>query len=286
VIVVGVDFSPESECAVAHAMAAARRTGSPLTLVHVGLVPDDPIGIPTSMRPGAEHWRSLLLDQLAEDRRKLGELRERLAGQGVEISQVVVDNFPDVGVAAAAHELGAVLLVVGTHGRSGVRRFLLGSVAEKTIRVAEASVLVARGDANPGGYRRVVAGTDFSPHARRAIEWAFALAAPDAEIRVVHTWESYAMSLSAAMRAELHAGAEEAMATQRAEVLESAHGREQQVSFEVVEGCPAVVLDDRSERADLVVVGSHGRRGLRRFFLGSVAEQTVRHGRCSVLVAR
>jgi nucleotide-binding universal stress UspA family protein len=287
-ILVGVDFSPGSQRAVDHALTVARHVGAELVLAYVGVVAEPPVGLAPSMKATAETWRGLLGSQLERERAQLGELRERLEGQGVDVSHVVLDGFADTALAEAARTIEAGLVVVGTHGRTGLQRFLLGSVAEHTVRAAHTSVLVARGDAPAGGYRKIVVGTDFSEQAERAIDQALVYAAPGAEIRVVHAWAlpltsaDLPGSFAAQLRESSDAAARELETRLRArEVPEGTT-----ISVEAVVGAPAVVLDARSEGADLVVVGSRGRRGLKRFLLGSVAEVTVRHARCTVLVAR
>ena len=278
-IAVGVDFSPESQRALDHAMAIARHTGAAITLIHVGAVPE----------PGpSEPWRDALLERLAADRARLADLHERLSGQGVEVSQLVVDGFADTRLAEVAQTAHADLVVVGTHGRSGVRRILLGSVAEKTARLAESSVLVARGEAVPGGYRRVVVGTDFSPHADRALERALEITAPGGEVRVVYAWSApyTAYDLDGRVLAALRDTAEAEIERQRPRILGFPTPPDVTLRLELADGAPFSVLDTLSGDADLVAVGSHGRRGVRRLLLGSVAEATIRHARCSVLVAR
>ena len=294
-IVAGVDFSPESEIATHQALGIAERLGARLVLVHVGLVPAAPEGIPPSMEPTARTYRGVLLDRLESDRRRLDELRHRLAGHGVDVSVMVIDEFPDTGVAAAAHQLSADLIVVGTHGRTGFRRLLLGSVAEKTIRLAEQSVLVARpSPAEHGAYHRILVGTDFSPLGERALDRALELAAPGAEVHLIHCWTPPGpelgldtlelTTLTATLRDELvhhHT-------TEAARLFAARSHFPVELRFQPLESSPAAGLDDLATRllADLIVVGSHGRRGVRRLLLGSVAEATVRHAPCSVLVAR
>lgn len=281
-IAAGVDFSPESQRAVEHAMAIARHSGASLTLVHVGVVP------PARAERPDDAWAMLLRETLAADRLRLAELRERLSRQGVEVSHVVADGFADVAVAETARELAADLVVVGTHGRSGVRRILLGSVAEKTIRLAESSVLVARGDAIAGGYRRVVVGTDYSPLAWRALERAFDVVARDADVRVVHAWRApyVEYDVDGRILASLREAAEVEAGVQRETMFALPRPPDVTLRLDVVDGVPFEALEGLSADADLLVVGSHGRRGARRFFLGSVAEATARHARCAVLVAR
>lgn len=281
-IVVGVDFSPASQLAVDHALMLARRGGASLTLVHVAPVP-----APAHLRPD-DSWAALLRERLSADRARLAELRERLAGQGVEISQIVVDGEPDPGLADAARELHADLVVVGTHGRTGLGRLLLGSVAEKTTRLASSSVLVARGEVPAAGYRRVVVGTDFSPLAWAALERGLELTAPGGDVRVIYAWQAPYIEYDVAGRMfeALREAAVAEVAANRARILAMPRPEGVTIGLDLADGAAFSVLDRASETADLVVVGSHGRRGVRRLLLGSVAEATVRHARCAVLVAR
>jgi nucleotide-binding universal stress UspA family protein len=281
-ILVGVDFSPSSLRAVEHAMAIARPRGAPVVLAHVAAIP------PPRDVSGDDAFAALLRERLAADRAALADLRDRFAGQGIELSQILHDGFADAALADIAREVGAALIVVGTHGRTGVRRWMLGSVAEKTVRLADASVLVARGEARPGGYRRIVVGTDYSDLAWRAVARALELAAPDAEIRVVHAWQApyVEYDLTGEILAKLRESAEAEAQVHRVRVRELPRPPGISMRLELADGVPFEALDELSTESDLVVVGSHGRRGVRRFILGSVAEATVRHARCSVLVAR
>jgi nucleotide-binding universal stress UspA family protein len=289
-ILVGVDFSPTSELAVQHAVAIARHTGAPLALAHVGLVPDsDDLDVAGGASTGP--YRALLQLRLAEDRRRLASLRERIAGQGVELSQVVLEDMPDSGLIAAGKELDADLIVVGSHGRTGMSRFLLGSVAERVVRHADCSVLVARGEAVPGGYRRIVVGTDFSAPAAAALEWALTVAAPSADVRVVHGWSLTSLQANdpadlVALAGAIDTARGEATSRFGRELLAARRRSDVRLHFDAVEGPASAVLIDASCDADLVVVGSHGRRGVRRWLMGSVAEAVARHADCSALVAR
>jgi nucleotide-binding universal stress UspA family protein len=282
-IVVGVDFSAESERAVDHAIEVARGVGGGLTLVHVGTVPE-PIGAGW----GDDAWREAIEARFGDALARLAAVRDRLSGRGVEVSHVVVDGFPDTGLADTARDLVADLIVVGTLGRTGFRRLLVGSVAEKTVRLADASVLVTRGDAVPGGYRRIVVGTDYSPLAWCAVERALELAAPGAEVRIIHAWSApyVAYELTGWVLDQLRDAAEAEAAEHRERAVAMAAPAGATVTLELVDSAPVAALEALSESSDLVVVGSHGRRGVRRLLVGSVAEATVRHARCTVLVAR
>jgi nucleotide-binding universal stress UspA family protein len=295
-IAVGVDFSPTSDLAVRQAAAVARHAGGRLLLLHVGLVPEHLDGVPPAMEATAATYRAILQRRLDDDRARLETLRGTLVGPGLEVSHAVVDGFPDSGLADAAQELGADLLVVGSHGRTGLKRWLLGSVSEKTIRVAGTSVLVVRGDetAPADGFRTIVVGTDFSAHGDDAIRGALALAAPGADVHAVHCWQAPGpdLGVDAGDLAAFHATLATDMAAfhreQGAALLARHAAAPVTLRFDAIQGAPAATLDDvaAAENADLIVVGSHGRRGVRLLLLGSVAEATVRHAPCSVLVAR
>jgi nucleotide-binding universal stress UspA family protein len=298
-IAVGIDFSPESDSAVQHAMNIARHVGAEVVLVHVGAIIDDTFNANETLHPSIKEWQAFVQQDLADDRRRLEEMRERLRGQGVEISHVLRDGFADTGLAETAGDIGADLLIVGTHGRSGLRRFFLGSISERVVRLSHTNVMVARAlpapEAGKRGYRRILVPTDFSAPAARALELAFDLAAPGARIELVHFWQ---VPVTASTPYAPFKAAEDALTTVREAMSEAAEQSGQSLleryrrsdvdlTYHAVEASPAHGIQDRLAQGDyeLVTVGSHGRRGIRRLLLGSVAELTVRHAPCSVLVA-
>jgi nucleotide-binding universal stress UspA family protein len=236
-------------------------------------------------------YKAVLRLRLAEDRRRLAARRDLLAGQGVELSQVIIEDMPDTGLVRAAQEADAAMVVVGSHDRTGAVRVLVGSVAERVVRMAPCSVLLARGDAAPGGYRRIVVGTDFSAAAVPALERALELAAPGADVHVVHGWNFTTLQDGDPAELVALAGRVDALRAEEnsrygRELLAARERADVRLRFDAVEGPPVQVLIDAARDADLVVVGSHGRRGLRRWLVGSVAENVARHASCSVLVAR
>lgn len=292
-IVVGVDLSPECEVAISHALEVARHMGASVTLALSTFVPSGPDGLAPPMLATYTRYAEILKERLAEEHNQLAELRARYSGRGVELSQVLLDGRPEDRIPEASKELGAVLTVVGTHGRTGFSRFSLGSVAEKVVRAEERPVLVARGPAPAGGYRRIVVGIDFSPPSRKAVQLARSYLAPGGSLELVHCWQLPFWSFAS--------GAPtlgEDLVRFQAEVLGDVENTGKQwvaelgdldgsVTFRSMEASPAAGLDAwaRERSADLIVVGSHGNRGLRRWLLGSVAEVTVRHAPCSVVVA-
>ena len=112
-------------------------------------------------------------------------LRER----GIKVSHVIRRGYADEGIVAAAADLSVDLIVTGTHGRTGLARFFLGSIAEKVVRLAQTNVLVARpSDSEDGAFQRILVPTDFSPASKRALLLGMDLAAPNATITLFHAW--------------------------------------------------------------------------------------------------
>ncbi len=138
-ILAATDFSPASEPAVAQAIRLARSEGATLTLIHVY----EP--------PGAASFGSYvaspgLYEQIEEALRAgaekgLAPLVEAARKEGVEAAPLVVRGIAHSGITEAAAKNHADLIVIGTHGRSGFFRFLLGSVAQKVIAAAPCPVM-------------------------------------------------------------------------------------------------------------------------------------------------
>jgi nucleotide-binding universal stress UspA family protein len=283
-IVVGTDFSPESEVAARYGIKIARHTGADVVLVHAGMVPDH--SLPSPRNEAAREWQRIVDDRLAADRGKLEELRQRLASQAPEVSHMMIDGFADTALCEAGKQLGADLLIVGTHGRTGLTRFLLGSVAERVVRLYERNVMVARPGAQEGaGFHRILVPTDFSMHAEDALRLALVLAAPGATVDVFHTWDTPPELALEWTGPILHELAEQARASGE-NLLQKYQREELTITYETARARAIAGIIDRlhEHEHDLVVMGSHGRRGLRRFLLGSVAEKIVRHAPCSVIV--
>jgi nucleotide-binding universal stress UspA family protein len=197
-------------------------------------------------------------------------------------------------VVRRAEAWGADLVVVGTHGRSGIARVLLGSTAERVVRHAHGSVLVARPIKKTGV---VVAATDLSEASLPVVE----AAARAAERRNARLVVVTAVDFSTAAVTSI-AGApfgatpvfpppetQEAVRSAMRETITREIERVRATGeARVIDGSPASAITELAESlgAELVVVGTHGRTGLTRLALGSVAERVVRAASSSVLVVR
>jgi nucleotide-binding universal stress UspA family protein len=205
-----------------------------------------------------------------------------------EYALSVPEGDPAAEVVRRAEEWNAELVVAGSHGATGLPRMRLGSVAEEIVRLAHCPVLVTR---PPAGSRIVVGGTDFSDGATPALTVAAEEAARTGGRAVfVHSVEWplvldtqfvgwTAVDTEAMVAAELEL-------RQRLEAVVAAGGLVGEARITRGEAERALVREAVALAADLLVVGTHGRTGLSRIVLGSVAEFVVRTAPCSVLVVR
>ncbi|MFN0246388.1 MAG: universal stress protein [Kofleriaceae bacterium] len=180
------------------------------------------------------------------------------------------------------------LCVTGTHGHTGLSRVLLGSVAEKVVRHSPCSVLVVRPDAEVTSFKHVLVPTDFSVSAAHAVELAPRLVEPTGTITLLHVLE---LPVSQGGEVALEFG--RALSVKAAERLDQTVSSLRGATKATIDtrtrigspGSQALLAVDADPTIDLVVVGSHGRTGIKRVLFGSVAEKIVRHARCPVLVA-
>ena len=285
-ILVGTDFSPEAVVATEHAVKLARYLDAELELVHYGTVPDETRDVPPGSS-SAPVINQLALAKLAEDKARLDELRTEIEARGVAVTARLIDAYPDIGLCDSAEELDVGLVVTGTHGRTGLSRFLLGSVAERVMRNCKRPIMVARNSDHDteGGFKRILVPTDFSQLAERALEFALGLAASAGVVELFHCWQVPPMTMGYELEPLVESLGSEVQA--QGDALLETHARDDvHLGFFALRDAPAQGIQVRLEQEDFdcVVMGSHGRRGLSRFLLGSVAEVTVRHAPCSVIV--
>lgn len=150
-ILVPTDFSEPAERALDEAMALASKLGSQLILLHVSWCP--PIAYNSFVE--APLWTAEELTRGAQDEfdKQLASAKQRYA----KTEGVFVTGDPWTGILRTAEEVGADLIVMGTHGRRGLSHLLLGSVAEKIVRLSPIPVLTLSGGAEREARRRVLA---------------------------------------------------------------------------------------------------------------------------------
>jgi nucleotide-binding universal stress UspA family protein len=134
-----VDFSDASEHALEYAIDLARKLNANIHIMHawqpVLYAMGDGVIIPTS------EFISALMTDLKD---KTNALVEQYQGRGVSVSGELLEGIPYEEIVRAAQKLPAELIVMGTHGRSGLVHFMLGSIAERVVRTSPVPVLTVR----------------------------------------------------------------------------------------------------------------------------------------------
>ena len=288
-----VDFSEFSRYALDYAVGIARWHDAELTALHV--IP--PI---TSLLPSSGEGPCPPLVFTAEDLQQCrNELESFARASGVEALEIeVVQGSVPGEIVRCAADLPADLLVVGTHGRSGFERLMLGSVTEKVLRKSPCPVLTvpARAQATvpvPALFSRVLCAVDFSPASLHALALAESMAGEAAaRLCVMHVLEP--ASVFEPVVAVGADGLPTVGGDPRREAgrrLEGLVGRDTRAFTDVAEVVAAgkpyreILRTAGEQRADLIVIGAHGGSlGLPAF--GSTTAHVVREAQCPVLTVR
>lgn len=281
-----VDFSPGSQQAMRTAVRIANEQDAELVLVHSWYIPAATFAgdyvyagdIVQAMTDDAQR----ALENAVDEARKLGARR---------VTSRILNGLPwQQIVEAAQREPGLGLIVIGTHGRTGLSRVLMGSVAELVVRHAPCPVLTIRPGNESKPYTHVLCPVDLSKPAREAMNLAAELVKPGtAGITLLHVLElpvSYTGELPIPdFHRDLDARAAALLDRWTAELKAKVNVPVTQRTRIGRPGAQILALLDDDRTFDLVAMGSHGHTGLERMLLGSVAEKVVRHARCPVLVA-
>jgi nucleotide-binding universal stress UspA family protein len=297
-ILVPLDGSSFAEQAVTLASRVAQRAGSKLRLVLVHGLPSAPID-PVA----AKLFTSIELATRKSERSYLRGIQARLRDGGARLaSAVTLTGKPGPALVQYVRETGIDLVVMSTHGRGGIRRAWLGSVADHLIRNLEIPVLLVRpreggtAPARPAGEGQILVPLDGSPLAEEALHAATALArAWDAEITLFQVVRPITLSADPALPVPF-AFDEDLTAMSRMQAQDYLDGVVEELRDEGLRAtgvaavgwhsADSILAVARPERVAVVVLATHGRGGLRRLALGSVADKVVRGADVPVLVYR
>ncbi len=261
-----VDFSELSGLGLRYAAAVARRHGAKLTVLYAHSFQPPPYFSVNELEALHQRIRDWVGDAHAA-------LERFIAGHGAGPAEaMVVEGLPADVIRRVAADIGAGLIVIGTHGRSGVNRLMLGSVTERVLRESRVPVLTVRGDAAalPVGPRKILCPVNNTPAAREALDAALWFAGSfGSELTVAHVPETRP---------------ERAIQDICAWVPEDArahcHLREAEAGADADH---AILTMAREESTDLLVIGSQHRRFFDSTVLGSTTARLVRHAPCPVL---
>jgi nucleotide-binding universal stress UspA family protein len=298
-ILVATDGSEEAELAATTAAILAQKTGSELHVVHVFGIGS--VGPP--VYPEATDLQGEALEEEAEERiseQRAREVLEEAVGKvrsagGTVVEAHLLEGRTAPEIVALAEEIGAGLIVMGSRGRGGIRRALMGSVSDSVMRHAHCPVLVVRSE--PVSFpTKILLATDGSKDAELAIATAADLASSTgSELHVVSVFPGSAYvhpyyedrfpEAAERLRREAQEERQE-MLDEQIERIRKAGGDVAQTHIRTGEAAEEIVALAEEMGAGLVVVGSHGLGGIRRALIGSVSAAVVPHAHCPVMVVR
>lgn len=294
-LLVAIDSSPGSKVVVDEVARRPWPSGTAACVLHVVDCPQPASS--ASLLPGFKQLAGLIVKKASDE----------LAKAGLQTSANVLEGRPRIAIAEYAKKSRADLVLVGSHGASGLARFLLGSVAQAALRRSPCSVEIVRRPteefATTSTAMKILIGVDGSHCSTTAVRsvaqrpWP-----PNTQMRLISViplviplgamMSPTLASLKAqpdivmTLQKEARSWAQEAVVHAR-QILSEAGIKTLDTEALLVGDARQVILDlAKRWGADLIVVGSHGYRGLDRFILGSVSEAVAIHAHSSVEVVR
>lgn len=289
-ILVPLDFSEFSNKALDYALDIAEKFQSQITLFHAIVLFHDDVDEEQRLQE-YENWIKRReqtihhqMDNSLQKVKKRGITVSSLIRRGVNAADVILDYLS---------ENSCDLVIMGTHGRTGLKHFLLGSVAEKIVRLSPVPVMTIHRSLQKFQISRILAPIDFSIYSKQAADDAIALAAHfESAIEFIHVIEHdihpsfYASGIESIF--QLDTGLKNRVLTNLKEFLADQLPANLHANYVVREGKAHKEIVDYAKEAntDLIVIATHGLTGLEYILLGSTSEKVVRTANCPVLVVK
>ncbi len=293
-ILIARDDSPCSDLALNEALWLAQQTGAELHVLRVDVLLGEP------------------MRKIDDPASEIAKIRERLARviearsprdkafdpQSVRIFHRTVRGLapaPAIIDYAAEHDMD--LIVMGTHGRRGVRRLLIGSVAEEVVRRAPCPVFTVREtkdeEESVKRLKSILVPIDFSEHSKDALRYAGAFAELyGAELQLLHVFDEFSgpgfLMDEVLATHDVRLAIEERSIEDMKRLAREVVGSTDRLRVQTIIGHPAPkILETASTNdVDLIVMSTHGLTGLEHLVMGSVAEKVVRQAPCPVLTIK
>ena len=288
-LLIATDFSDNSRAALKWGAFLARQLGSKATVMHV-----------VDLAAGDNAWRVLVETPEEIERSAVVEADERLRAffeETVEDSPEDVDFRVELGnpideILALAETVDDPIIVVGTRGKSRFQEFFLGNTARRLVRQSETPVILVPPDAEVAKPSQLVVGVDFSDASREAIRRSSLMARTyAADVHLVYGYVLPEVATFDGSMSSIATESEELVQEKEkgiARIVEEVGADDVVKTINAVQLPPAqAIVEEAKEReAQFVFLGSHGRRGMRRFFLGNTAERVMRNAPCPLFVVR
>jgi nucleotide-binding universal stress UspA family protein len=274
-ILVCTDGSPDSEGAITAALHLAKTTGSTVFLLEVLFyLAGYELQSPDALAPPLVNLELMQIQETAA-RERLENWRAEAAKEGVTLEpRIRTGSSAYEGILEEAGEIQPDLIIMGRHGYTGLTRLLMGSVTARVIGHRPCHVLVAP-QGVPLSFERLLIASDGSPYSEAAWEEALSLARTMGSALIgvaVAASDRDIPSVTGVVR--------------NLEAAAAAQGITLETMIPMGRPEEGIVKAAEFRQASLIIVGSHGRTGLKRLLMGSVAERVIGHAKCPVLVVK
>ena len=281
-IVVGFDGSEYSRAALIESSNGIKRHGGKAVMVHAVYFDEEEFGnAPEQLEKRFELGRKICY----QEKNAVSD------GLGIDVESIICEGEPPDIIASIAREKNADLIAMGTHGRKGLKRLLMGSVTSGVIVNASCDVLVVKKPCSTctGKYGALLIPFDGSEFSRKALVRACQLAKMDgAEITVLYVIPRYEEMVgffkTSSIKNSLFEEAQKIVDS--ANKLAFAQGVSVKAVIEEGSASDRIVAIADMLKNDLVIMGSYGWKGVDKAILGSTAERVIMNAGCPVLVVR
>jgi nucleotide-binding universal stress UspA family protein len=294
-LLLAIDGSTFSAAATRAVIAGVKREGAEIRTIHVVdtrrelLSEMNALDAEVMNAPAQRRSAEALVEATAE----------LLRADGLKTTTVVAWGDPRSKIIEVAKQWRTDLIVLGSHGRTGLKGFLMGSVSDAVAHHAPCSVEVVRvpkGQLPPQGLRILLAMDDseFSEAAANAV--ISQVKSEGAEVKLIRVLDPFPLVEAEKMGSKEYPNFAAALTKLRNEAiwqLRKTAEKLQTLGFKVTQtvveegDARDIILDCADQwRAGLIVVGSHGRKGIQRLLMGSVSEAVSRYAACSVEIVR
>lgn len=283
-IVVGFDESESSKAALKEASLRVKKHGGKLFIVHAVYFDQEEFSIkPSQMKKRFETGTKVCLDakkDLSDD-----------FGLNGNVESVICEGEPPEVIVEIAEGKKADLIALGTYGRKGLKRLIMGSVTSQVILNSNCDVLVVKKPCSKcsGSYQSLLVPFDGSESSRKALVKACRLAKVDgAEVSVLYVIPRYEEMMDFFKTDSV----KKSLFQQAEKIVDGAKGLAASSGVSIKAVVQEGHADDKiveiadTMKHDLIVVGTHGWRGVNKALLGSTAERVIARTSCPILIAR
>lgn len=283
-ILIPVDFSKYSDMAVDYGLMLAEKFGADVNLLHTVLLFREDVDEAEELVA----YEDLVREKESERRALMASHASTCKDRGVAVTSTMLRGFSAAdSILDYLRGNGVDLVVMGTHGHTGFKRFVYGSVAERVVRLSPVPVLTTHHSVSGDAPGSVLIPVDFSEYSRHAVDYGKALADTlNLQVEYLHVVEQSIHPAYAAGDVdsifELDAGLRQRVIDRLIEFTGTGAGA---AEFAVLEGKPhkAITRHARERGSGLIVMATRGESGLEHFLIGSTAERVVCIAPCPVL---